>query len=112
MLEEDIRKVPELNIISQSNESGVNMVMAQEGRQFFITGHSEYSRFTLDTEYKRDVKKKLPIEIPVNYYPNDNPENEPVMRWRGHANLLITNWLNYYVYQQTPFNLEAMDFEI
>ncbi|MEI8112585.1 MAG: homoserine O-succinyltransferase [Bacteroidia bacterium] len=112
VLEEDIRKVPELNIISQSNESGVNMVMAQEGRQFFITGHSEYSRFTLDTEYKRDVKKKLPIEIPVNYYPNDNPENEPVMRWRGHANLLITNWLNYYVYQQTPFNLEAMDFEI
>jgi len=112
VLEEDIIKVPELSIISKSDESGVNLVMAQEGRQFFITGHSEYSRYTLDTEYKRDVKKKLPIEIPVNYYPNDNPEMEPIMRWRGHANLLITNWLNYYVYQQTPFNLEAMDFEI
>lgn len=112
VLEEDILKVPELNLISKSDESGVNMVMAQEGRQFFVTGHSEYSRYTLDTEYKRDLKKKLPIEMPVNYYPNDNPEKEPLMRWRGHANLLITNWLNYYVYQQTPFNLDAEDFEI
>ncbi|MDP2338735.1 MAG: homoserine O-succinyltransferase [Bacteroidota bacterium] len=112
VLEKDIRKVPDLDVISKSDESGVNMVMSQEGRQFFITGHAEYSRFTLDTEYKRDLKKKLPIEIPVNYYPNDNSDKEPLMRWRGHANLLITNWLNYYVYQQTPFNLEAMDFVI
>ncbi|MFY9152400.1 MAG: homoserine O-succinyltransferase [Prolixibacteraceae bacterium] len=105
VLEEDIRKVPELTIVSKSDESGVNIIMSQDGRQFFITGHSEYSRFTLDVEYKRDLKKKLPIDIPKNYYPNDDPEKEPVMRWRGHANLLIYNWLNYYVYQETPFNL-------
>lgn len=103
--EEDIRNVPELNIVSKSDESGVNIVMSQDGRQFFITGHSEYSRFTLDVEYKRDLKKKLPIDLPKNYYPNDDPDKEPVMRWRGHANLLIYNWLNYYVYQETPFNL-------
>ncbi len=105
VLEEDIRKVKALNIVSKSDESGVNMVMAKSGRQFFITGHSEYSRYTLDTEYKRDLKKKLPIEIPANYYPGNDPEKEPVMRWRGHANLLISNWLNYYVYQETPYNL-------
>ena len=105
VLEEDIRKVPELTIVSKSDESGVNMIMSQDGRQFFITGHSEYSRFTLDMEYKRDLKKKLPIEMPGNYYPENDPEQEPVMRWRGHANLLIYNWLNYYVYQETPFNL-------
>ncbi|HZL11407.1 MAG TPA: homoserine O-succinyltransferase [Prolixibacteraceae bacterium] len=110
--EEDIRKVPELEIISKSDESGVNMVMTNDGRQFFITGHSEYSKFTLDTEYKRDLRKKLPIEVPANYYQDNNPEKEPVMRWRGHANLLITNWLNYYVYQQTPYNLDFLDFEI
>lgn len=105
VLEEDIRKVSELNIVSKSDESGVNIVMSQDGRQFFITGHSEYSRYTLDVEYKRDLKKKLPIELPKNYYPNDDSGKEPVMRWRGHANLLIYNWLNYYVYQETPFNL-------
>ena len=109
VLEDDIRKVPELFIASKSNESGVNLVMTKNGRQFFVTGHSEYSRFTLDIEYKRDLKKGLPIEIPANYYPNDDPEKEPVMRWRSHANLLISNWLNYYVYQETPYNL---NFEI
>lgn len=103
--EEDILKVPELEIISKSEESGVAMAMAANGRQFFVTGHSEYSRYTLDTEYKRDLKKKLPIEIPENYYPENNPENEPLMLWRGHANLLFSNWLNYYVYQETPYNL-------
>lgn len=112
ILEEDILKVNELSIISKSDESGVNMVMTHNGRQFFITGHSEYSRYTLDTEYKRDLKKNLPIEIPVNYYPENNPEKEPLMRWRGHANLLISNWLNYYVYQQTPYNLDNLYFEI
>jgi homoserine O-succinyltransferase len=112
VLEKDILKINELNVISKSDESGVNMVMTYDGRQFFITGHSEYSRYTLDTEYKRDLKKKLPIEIPVNYYPENDPNKEPIMRWRGHANLLISNWLNYYVYQMTPFNLDYLCFDI
>jgi homoserine O-succinyltransferase len=112
VLEEDILKVPELNIVSKSDQSGVNIVMTKDGKQFFITGHSEYSRYTLDTEYKRDVKKKLPIEIPDNYYPDNNPDNEPLMRWRGHANLLVSNWLNYYVYQATPYDLGYTDYEI
>lgn len=112
VLEKDILKVKELSIVSKSDQSGVNMVMAQDGRQFFITGHSEYSRYTLDTEYKRDLKKKLPIEIPVNYYPDNDSAKEPLMRWRGHANLLISNWLNYYVYQKTPFNLDYLCFDI
>jgi homoserine O-succinyltransferase len=112
ILEKDIVKINELNVVSQSDESGVNMVMTHDGRQFFITGHSEYSRYTLDTEYKRDLKKKLPIEIPVNYYPENDPNKEPLMRWRGHANLLISNWLNYYVYQKTPYNLDYLCFDI
>lgn len=110
--EEDILKVNELSIISKSEESGVNIVMTHNGRQFFITGHSEYSRNTLDTEYKRDRSKNLPIDIPKNYYPNDDPEQEPMMLWHGHANLLFYNWLNYYVYQQTPYNLDNLYFEI
>jgi homoserine O-succinyltransferase len=110
--EEDILKVPELDLVSKSDQSGVNMVMTNDGRQFFVTGHSEYSRNTLDTEYKRDLKKKLPIDIPANYYQDNDPDKEPVMRWKGHANLLISNWLNYYVYQQTPYNLENLYFEI
>src|SRR5664279_656300 len=112
VLEEDIQKVPELKIVAKSDESGVNMVMTHDGHQFFITGHSEYSRYTLDTEYKRDIKKNMPIEIPANYYLDNDPEKEPVMRWRGHANLLIYNWLNYYVYQETPFNLDVLEYEI
>jgi homoserine O-succinyltransferase len=112
VLEEDIQKVPQLKIVSKSDESGVNMVMTHDGHQFFITGHSEYSRYTLDTEYKRDLNKNLPIEIPANYYLDNDPEKEPVMRWRGHANLLIYNWLNYYVYQETPYNLDVLEYEI
>ena len=80
--------------------------MARGGREFFITGHSEYSAYTLTAEYMRDVNKGLPISIPRNYYRNDNPALGPVVRWRGHANLLFTNWLNYYVYQETPFRIE------
>ena len=101
---EDIARVPELEIISASYESGVNMVMAKKGRQFFITGHHEYSRETLDIEYKRDLTKKLPVNIPANYYPDNDPKNQPVMKWRSAANLLFANWLNYYVYQETPYN--------
>lgn len=102
----DIEKVEGLEIISHSDVSGVNMVMARNGRQFFITGHAEYARMTLDTEYKRDLSKNLPIEIPANYYPNDDADKKPVLRWRSAANLLFTNWLNYYVYQETPYNLD------
>jgi homoserine O-succinyltransferase/O-acetyltransferase len=107
--EEDILKHSELSVISKSDESGVYMVMTNNGRQFFVTGHSEYSRYTLDTEYKRDLSKNLPIEMPRNYYPNDDPSKEPMMQWRCHANLLFSNWLNYYIYQETPFNLDHLN---
>lgn len=105
---EDILKAPDLTLLSESEESGVYMVMARNGRDFFITGHSEYSAHTLDTEYKRDVKKGLSIKIPQNYYIDDNPENEPLVRWRSHANLMFTNWLNYFVYQETPYDISSI----
>ena len=103
---EDIQRVPELSIIAESEQSGVSMVMARNGREIFVTGHSEYSPNTLDTEYRRDLAKGLPIEMPVNYYRNDDPDQGPLVTWRGHGNLLFTNWLNYYVYQETPYNIE------
>lgn len=104
--ETDISKVDALEIIAKSEKAGVSIVKAKNGRQLFLTGHSEYSRLTLDSEYKRDVSKKLPIEIPENYYPGNNPKNNPVMSWKSTANLLFSNWLNYYVYQETPYNLD------
>ena len=104
----DINKTPGLTILSESDQAGVYMVTAREGREFFVTGHSEYSPETLDKEYKRDVKKNLLIEVPRNYYKDDNPENPPVVRWRSHANLLFTNWLNYFVYQETPFDINEI----
>lgn len=103
---EDIIKIPELTLLSESDEAGVYMVMGRGGREFFVTGHSEYSPLTLDMEYRRDVEKELPINLPQNYYVNDDPNKGPVVRWRGHANLLFSNWLNYFVYQETPFNIE------
>lgn len=103
---EDILNVPELTLLSESSESGVYMVMARGGREFFITGHSEYSPNTLNEEYLRDVAKGMDIEVPRNYYRNDDPAQGPLVRWRGHANLLFTNWLNYFVYQETPYNIE------
>jgi homoserine O-succinyltransferase/O-acetyltransferase len=102
---EDIRKVPELTLLSESKESGVYMVMARNGREFYITGHSEYSPNTLDSEYKRDLHKGLPIEIPRNYYTDNDPSKKPLVQWRAHANLLFTNWLNYFVYQETPYDI-------
>ena len=105
---EDVLKVPELTILSESEVSGVHMVMAREGREFFVTGHSEYSPMTLDTEYRRDLGKGLPIQMPVNYYKNDDPDQGVIVRWRAHANLLFTNWLNYYVYQETPYDIETI----
>ena len=103
---EDILKVPELTLLSESEESGVYMAMARGGREFFITGHSEYSPNTLGDEYIRDKNKGLPIDLPRHYFKNDDPSLGPVVRWRGHANLMFTNWLNYYVYQETPYNIE------
>lgn len=101
---EDIERVPSLTILSESKEAGVYIVSARNGREVFITGHSEYAPETLGNEYMRDVAKKLPIEVPLNYYPNNDPTKPPVVRWRSHANLLFSNWLNYFVYQETPYN--------
>lgn len=106
---EDIDKVPELRILSESDESGVYAISDLKGRQFFITGHSEYDADTLKTEYFRDLDKGLPIKIPRNYFKDDDPNNDPVVRWRSSATLLYTNWLNYYVYQETPFDLKLLD---
>ncbi len=105
----DIEKVADLHIVSSSEEAGVTIVKANNGRQLFITGHAEYSRNTLDGEYHRDLEKNLPIEIPVNYYPDDDPKQKPQMRWQSTANLFFSNWLNYYVYQETPYNLEEIN---
>ena len=101
---EDIRRNPELTIMAESDEAGVLLVMAKEGRQIFVLGHPEYDRVTLDKEYKRDLSKNLPIDLPKNYYPDDDCEKRPLLLWRGHANTLYTNWLNYYCYQLTPYD--------
>ncbi|MFV0419898.1 MAG: homoserine O-succinyltransferase [Dysgonomonas sp.] len=94
----------ELRILSESDDSGVGIITSRGGREFYLTGHSEYAPYTLNTEYVRDAEKGLPIKLPVNYYKNDNPKNSPVVRWSGHANLLFNNWLNYFVYQETPYD--------
>lgn len=101
----DIEKVEGLSIISEGDDCGVYMVMARGGREFFITGHSEYSPGTLDFEYHRDLEKGMNPAVPRNYYIGDNPANPPLVRWRSHANLLFTNWLNYFVYQETPYDI-------
>ncbi|MEY8001329.1 homoserine O-succinyltransferase [Clostridium sp. Mt-5] len=106
---EDIEKVDELTILAQSEEAGVYLILAKNGRQIFVTGHSEYDPLTLKSEYLRDVAKGSNIKIPKNYFPQDDPEKEPVVRWRGHSNLLFSNWLNYYVYQETPYNLNEIE---
>ena len=101
----DIEKVEGLSIISEGDDCGVYMVMARGGREFFITGHSEYSPGTLDFEYHRDLEKGMNPAVPRNYYIGYNPANPPLVRWRSHANLLFTNWLNYFVYQETPYDI-------
>jgi len=105
VLREDIEKVPELKILASSDVSGVYAVTNKGGRQIFITGHSEYDFDTLQKEYLRDKNLGLPIRVPENYYPNDDDSKEPVVRWRSHANLLFSNWLNYIVYQTTPYDI-------
>jgi len=105
VLREDIEKVPGLKVIASSEETGVYAVMSKGGKQIFITGHSEYDPETLKTEYLRDKNLGLPIAIPKNYFPGDDINSEPLVRWRGHANLLFSNWLNYFVYQTTPYDI-------
>jgi homoserine O-succinyltransferase len=106
---EEIEATEGLKIISMGEgEAGVHIVMARNGRDFFITGHSEYAPLTLDAEYRRDLAKNLPIKMPKNYYKDDDPDKSPLVTWRSTANLLFTNWLNYYVYQETPYNIEEI----
>ena len=105
---EDIEKCPELTVIAESPESGVSMVMARGGREFYITGHLEYAPDTLDKEYRRDVGVRSDVGLPKNYYLDDDPSNKPVVTWRAHANLLYSNWINYYIYQVTPYNIDEI----
>ena len=102
---EDIEAVPELKILASSEQAGVYAVMSKEGHQIFITGHAEYDPLTLEAEHLRDKKLGKPISVPENYYPDDDDTKPPIVRWRGHANLLFSNWLNYFVYQTTPYDI-------
>lgn len=107
--EEDIKKCPDLEILSTSPEAGVYIVAKKNGRQIFVTGHAEYDLDTLAGEYRRDLERGLDIDLPVNYFPNDDPERTPIVTWRSHGHLLFTNWLNYYVYQGTPYDLNNLN---
>ena len=107
---EDIHACDALTILAESEEAGVFLCMAMDGRQIFVMGHPEYDRVTLDGEYKRDKGKGLDIKLPENYYPENDPGNKPLLLWRAHANNLYTNWLNYYVYQATPYDLDGTPF--
>ena len=105
----DIETIPELKILASSEKAGVHIVSTVGGRQFFIMGHAEYDPLTLDAEYRRDAAAGLDTAIPENYYPDDNPDNPPIVNWRSHGSLLYTNWLNYFVYQSTPYDLETLE---
>ena len=105
---EDIEQIEELMILAASEEAGVFICMSKDGRQIFVLGHPEYDRVTLDREYHRDLEKGLEISMPKNYYPEDQDKERPLLRWRAHANTLYTNWLNYYVYQATPYRLDEI----
>ena len=107
---EDIRACGRITILAESEEAGFFLGMAKEGRQIFVMGHPEYDRVTLDGEYKRDLGKGMDIRLPKNYYQNDDDSVKPLLMWRAHANNLYTNWLNYYVYQSTPYDLEGTPF--
>ncbi len=102
---EEIHACPELTVLAESEEVGVFLASAEEGHKIFVTGHPEYDRMTLSNEYFRDLGKGLPIQIPYNYFPNDDPQQKPLLQWRSHSNNLYSNWLNYYVYQVTPYEL-------
>ncbi len=106
---EDILANPQLTLIAESPDCGVSMVMARNGREFYITGHLEYAPNTLDKEYKRDKYIRDDVDLPKNYYRDNNPANEPLVTWRAHANLLYSNWINYYVYQETPYDINKIE---
>lgn len=108
VLREDVERVKDLKIIASSNIAGVYAIANEGGRQIFITGHSEYDAETLKNEYERDLSLGKPIKMPINYFPNDNPELPPMVSWRSHANLLFSNWLNYFVYQSTPYDIQKV----
>ena len=102
---EAVEAVPELTILAESDIAGPFVILGKDGKHIFVTGHPEYDRNTLDAEYKRDLSKGMDIELPYHYYPDNNPDNTPLLTWRAHANELYTNWLNYYIYQVTPYEL-------
>lgn len=104
----DIEKISELKILAESDKAGVNIVFTKNGKKIFVFGHSEYDIDTLKNEYDRDVSKGLPIKVPENYFVNDDPKNDIIVKWRAHANLFYSNWLNYIVYQETPYNIESI----
>lgn len=106
---EDIEKVPALKIVASSKKAGIYALLTENGKQVFITGHSEYDSNTLKDEYFRDIERGDPIDIPENYFPDDDPSKEPVVKWRSHAHLLYSNWLNYFVYQTTPFDISEIN---
>ena len=106
--EEDINKIKELEILAKSPEAGVSIIRTKDKRKIFITGHMEYDRMTLANEYNRDIKLGKKIEVPFNYYPENNPEKIPLFTWRGHANLFFINWVNHHVYQETPYDLNEL----
>ena len=105
----DIDAAPELRMLAESDVAGPMLLSTESGRQIFVIGHPEYDKYTLDAEYRRDVKAGKEIHVPVNYYPDDDPNKDPIFRWRAHAHLLYTNWLNYYVYQNTPYDLDDLE---
>ena len=107
--EEDINKIEELEILAKSPEAGVSIVRTKDKRRIFVTGHMEYDRMTLASEYERDVKLGKEISVPFNYYPEDDPKKTPLFNWRGHANLFFINWINHHVYQETPYNLDELE---
>jgi homoserine O-succinyltransferase/O-acetyltransferase len=106
--EADLEKIPDLQLLATSQEAGVYLAATRDGKNVFVTGHSEYDALTLKAEYDRDVQAALAIEVPVNYYPDNDPSRTPYVSWRSHANLLFANWLNYYVYQETPYDLNEI----
>ena len=106
---EDVEETPDLEVLAYSDEAGIYIAQGMEGRQIFVMGHAEYDSTTLKWEYDRDIQKGLNINVPRNYFPNDDPQKEPLVTWRGHANLLYSNWLNYYVYQRTPYDLTELN---